>query len=118
MMAAKKDNVRETIAASDLVDTKKNVAYALTHLDGVTPELAILLARRRVTASSLKDLGLDSLTLHYGLTAQEADKVMKGAAKGLPADIESKLDFIPAATDESEEGGTDADKKAATKKGK
>jgi hypothetical protein len=93
------------ITKSDLADTKKNVAYALTHLDGVSPELAIALARNGVTAASLKGLGLDALTLHYGLTAQEAEKVMKGAEKGLPEDIESKLDFIPVSTDEGQEGG-------------
>jgi hypothetical protein len=117
---AKKDNVREVIAASDLADTKKNVAYALTHLDGVTPELAITLARRGVTASSLKGLGLDALTLHYGLTAQEADRVMKGAAKGLPEGVEAKLDFVPVSANEDEEGddGKESTQKTASKKGK
>jgi hypothetical protein len=114
VMMSKK--AHDTIAKSDLADTKKNVAYALTHLDGVSPELAIKLARNGVTAESLKGLGLDALTLHYGLTAQEADKVMKGAAKGLPDDIESKLDFVPVSTDEGEEGGDDGEEKDTRKR--
>lgn len=102
----------ELIAKSDLADTKKNVAYALSHLDGVTPELAISLARKGVTPASLKDLGLDALTLHYGLSAQDADKVMKGAQKGLPEGIESKLDFVPAPGSDEEEEVDDGSKKA------
>lgn len=112
---AKKDNVREVIAASELADTKKNVAYALTHLDGVTPELAIKLAQNGVTADSLKGMGLDRLTLHYGLSAQEADKVMKSAAKGLPEGVEAKLDFVTTPTNEEIDDG---DEKKASKKGK
>lgn len=103
-MAGKK-NARAIIAKSDLADTKKNVALALSHLDGVSPELAIALARNGVTADSLNGLGLDALTLHYGLSAKDADAVMKGAQKGLPEGIEAELDFVPVSTDEGEEGG-------------
>jgi hypothetical protein len=113
---AQKQNARKVIAASDLADTKKNVAYALAHLDGVSPDLAIKLASNGVTADSLRGMGLDALTGHYGLSVKDADKVMKGAAKGLPDGIEAELDFVPVSTDEGEEGGDDDQEKDDTRK--